>query len=206
MAVNKRIAFLAELTQGYDTVLDIGTDHGLVLRTAFENQYIVRAIASDLREGPLQQAKKNLKGYPVEYIQSDGFLAIDQPFDLVIIAGMGAHTITEILKPHKAEQTRFILQANDKIEFLRQFLMENHFLIVDEHYIYDKHHYIIIEAIKGEMTLSKSDLYLGPILRHKVESKDYYAYKVKQIKQIIAKVDTKRKTDLINILEIYKNV
>lgn len=28
----KRIPFIASLTKGYNTVLDIGTDHGLVLK------------------------------------------------------------------------------------------------------------------------------------------------------------------------------
>ncbi len=36
MARNKRISFLAELTKGFKTVLDIGTDHGLVLLEAFK--------------------------------------------------------------------------------------------------------------------------------------------------------------------------
>lgn len=40
MARNKRIKYLAELTKGYDRVLDIGTDHGLVLLEAFKKDIL----------------------------------------------------------------------------------------------------------------------------------------------------------------------
>ncbi|WBL31401.1 SAM-dependent methyltransferase [Candidatus Phytoplasma sacchari] len=43
----KRIYFIATLLKGYNVVLDIGTDHGLVLKKAFDLKYIKKAIATD---------------------------------------------------------------------------------------------------------------------------------------------------------------
>ena len=55
----KRIDFLASLTKGYQNVIDIGTDHGLVLKKAFEKGYIKSAIATDINPKPLNSARIN---------------------------------------------------------------------------------------------------------------------------------------------------
>ncbi|MDR4968893.1 MAG: class I SAM-dependent methyltransferase, partial [Acholeplasmataceae bacterium] len=164
MARSKRIEFLAELTNGHHHVLDIGTDHGLVLKIAFEKGYIEKAIASDLREKPLKQAEKNLKNYPTSFIKSDGFLNVKEKFDLAIIAGMGSYLICDILDHAPNSEITYLLQPNDKIEILRAYLMKHHFKIIDEYLIFDKFYYVIIKAIRGKMVLNESDLYLGPIL------------------------------------------
>ena len=68
-----RIDLIVSLTKGYDTVLDIGTDHGLVLKKALDLGYIKKGIASDINKEPLNQAKENLSSYPVSFYLSDGF-------------------------------------------------------------------------------------------------------------------------------------
>jgi tRNA (adenine22-N1)-methyltransferase len=205
MARNKRISFLAELTKGYSKVLDIGTDHGLVLRKAFDKGYINEAIASDINEQPLNQAKKNLKNYPVHYVISDGFLAINEPFDLAIIAGMGAYLICDILTHAPTHQATYILQANDKQEVLRKYLCDHEFMIIDEYIVFDKFSYVIIKVQRGQMTLTEDELYLGPILKHKPEAVTYYKQKAHQIEKIIQQADEKRQDELIKVLKIYKN-
>lgn len=202
MARNKRIDFLAELTKGYDTVLDIGTDHGLVLKKAFEKGYIKKAIASDLREEPLNQAKANLEEYPVSFVLSDGFKKIKMDFDLAIIAGMGAYLITEILKDAPKDKT-FILQANDKQEILRSYLNDSGFEIVDEFVIHDKFYYVMIIVRAGQMSLLEDDLYLGPKLKYKPEAKPYYQHKIKQYQKIINHVDEDRQKELLKLIKIY---
>ncbi|TNF07749.1 MAG: SAM-dependent methyltransferase, partial [Bacillota bacterium] len=162
MARNKRISFLAELTKGYHKVLDIGTDHGLVLKKAFEKGYIQEAIASDINEKPLNQARRNLKNYPVHYVTSDGFLAINESFDLAVIAGMGAYLICDILNHAPKHDVTYILQANDKHEILRKYLMDHGFKIIDEYLVDDKFPYLILIVKRGSMILSEDELYLGP--------------------------------------------
>ncbi|MDX9691079.1 MAG: class I SAM-dependent methyltransferase [Acholeplasmataceae bacterium] len=205
MARNKRITFLADLTKGYPCVLDIGTDHGLVLKKAFDQGYIQHAIASDINEEPLNQAKRNLKNYPVHYVTSDGFLAINKPYDLVIIAGMGAYLICDILEHAPKDDVDYILQANDKIEILRKYLMDNQFMITDEYVIHDKFHYVILKVKRGFMELSLDELYLGPILKGKDEAKPYYQIKANQIEKILPQADPKRQEELLKMLKIYKN-
>jgi tRNA (adenine22-N1)-methyltransferase len=203
MARNKRIKFLSELTKGYDRVLDIGTDHGLVLLDAFKKGYIKSAIASDLREEPLNSAKKSLSHYPVEFVISDGFQNIKSDFDLGIIAGMGAYLIKDILKYAPMEKT-YILQANDNHDILRAFLAKQGFEIIDEHIIHDKFYYVIIIVKKGHMNLSEADLYLGPKLKHKKEAKAFYEQKIKQFQKIYPKADDVRQEALSKLINIYQ--
>lgn len=204
MARNKRINFLATLTEGYNKVLDIGTDHGLVLKRAFDEGYIKEAIAADLREKPLMQAMKNLKNYPVKYIISDGFLAIKEPFDLAIIAGMGSHLITEILNNAPKQDEHYLLQANEKIDVLRSYLTSHNFEIIDEYLLYDKFYYVILKVKVGTQTLSLEDIYLGPILKDKPEALDYYRHKAHHIEKIIPKADEKRREELKKMLKIFE--
>jgi tRNA (adenine22-N1)-methyltransferase len=202
MARNKRIKYLAELTKGYDRVLDIGTDHGLVLLEAFKIGYIKSAIASDLREEPLNQAKKNLKQYEVEFVLSDGFENIKTSYDLAIIAGMGSYLITDIMKKAPKDKT-YILQANDKHHVLRKFLSENGFYLEDEYVIHDKFYYVIMIVKKGKMNILPEDLYLGPKLKHKAEAIPYYQHKIKQYEKVLPKTDDDRKDELLKLINIY---
>ncbi|MBU1094669.1 MAG: tRNA (adenine(22)-N(1))-methyltransferase TrmK [Firmicutes bacterium] len=205
MARSKRIEYLANLTKGFDRVLDIGTDHGFVLAHAFEHNLIKSAIASDLREKPLNQAKTNLKGYPVEYIIANGFKGIQRDFDLAIIAGMGAYLITEIMNDAPQGNQTYLLQANDKIEILREYLINHEFKIVDEYVVLDKFFYVILKVVRGKMNLLDEDIYLGPILKNKSEALPYYAKKAKQIEKILPHADEKRQEILKKMLKIYKN-
>ena len=207
MAKSKRISFIASLTKGSKTVLDIGTDHGLVLKEAFEKNYITEAIASDINEKPLFQAKKNLKNHPVTYVISDGFSQIKNTFDMVIIAGMGAYLITQILdNAPKNEDITYCLQANDKTEYLRKYLADHGFEITDEFVIYDKFYYVILLAKRGHMVLSEKERYLGPKLIDKPESKPYYTYKALQLKKIMPKTDEIRRKALDKIYNFYHNL
>jgi tRNA (adenine22-N1)-methyltransferase len=206
MARSKRILFLAELTKGYHTVLDIGTDHGFVLEKAFEKGYIQKGIASDLREQPLKTAKNNLKNYPVTFVISDGFLAIKDDFDLAILAGMGAHLIKEIMNFAPKSDVTYILQPNDKPDVLRAYLMNHGFMIIDEYLVKDKFFYVILKVKRGQSTLSVEDILLGPVLRHKPESRQLYDHKLKQIDKIYENADEKRREELDAMRQIYKNI
>jgi tRNA (adenine22-N1)-methyltransferase len=205
MVKSKRLKTLASLTKGFDVVLDIGTDHGLVLKEAIDLKYIQKGIASDVRELPLNKAKQNLKGYPVTYYLSDGFLSIEESYDAVLIAGMGAYLMSDILKNAPQGDITYILQANDKIDALRQSLQQQGFKIIEEHIVYETHDYIILVVKRGEMDLTEVDILLGPVLRHKKEARKHYDKQIKKIESFINQVDAQRKKTLLKQIEIYRN-
>ncbi|WP_349401804.1 class I SAM-dependent methyltransferase [Candidatus Phytoplasma solani] len=142
----KRIPFIATLTKNYNTVLDIGADHGWVLKKAFQKGYIKKAIASDLRVKPLLQCQKNLKNYPVTFCLSDGFQNINQDFDLALICGMGTHTIIKIMEQAPDKSKHFLLGTQSKYYFLKQWLRENNFIILEENHLFDKFLYSFLKV------------------------------------------------------------
>lgn len=189
MIKNKRLDFIANLIdKNTNILLDIGTDHGYLIKKAFDNNKIKHAIATDINELPLNNAKNNLTNYEVDFVLTDGFKGVKQSFDLVVIAGMGGNLISNILKdaPNNKD-IKYILQANNKNDKLRIFLTENNFKITNEHIIDDKHYYVIMEVVRGEMNLNTNDCYLGPILKTKKESIKYYKHLHKWYNTIIQK-------------------
>lgn len=201
-----RIAFIASLTKGYDTAVDIGVDHGLVLKHALDNNYIKHAIASDVNQGPLDHARKNLAGYPVRFYLSDGFKSVDVDFDVAIITGMGPHLIIDILKDTiKHLNKTYILGANEKIEVLRKWLCDNDFRIIEEYVIYDGFYYVFLKVEKGQMKLDAKDLYLGPVLKTKREAMPYYKHKLMHYTNLSKKAKGKKLVEIQDILQHFKD-
>ncbi|MDV3184920.1 MAG: SAM-dependent methyltransferase, partial [Candidatus Phytoplasma australasiaticum] len=56
----KRILFIASLIKNYNTVADIGTDHGLVLKKALDLGYICNAFRQHKTEVEIQ-LEKNIR-------------------------------------------------------------------------------------------------------------------------------------------------
>ncbi|MDO8030264.1 class I SAM-dependent methyltransferase ['Planchonia careya' phytoplasma] len=140
----KRILFIASLIKNYNTVADIGTDHGLVLKKALDLGYIYKGIAADISSKALSNARKNLKNYPVQFFVSDGFKNISSDFDLAVICGLGAYTIINILKTAPITKP-YLLGCQSKIHLLFDWLKNNNFLII-KHYIFsDKFDYIFFK-------------------------------------------------------------
>lgn len=198
MVRNKRLTFLASLIKDYPVVCDIGSDHGYVLEMAFKTGTIQKGIATDVRDMPLQSAMKTLENYPVRAILSDGFLAIDEPFDAAVVAGMGAHLIAEIMEHAPHHKAIYVLQANDKIAYLRDRLIKLGFQIIDEHVIHDRFYYVILVVKRGTMKLNHEDLYIGPFLKHKPETKSYVEHRLRQLKKIMDVADEMKKKALFD--------
>lgn len=201
----KRLDAIVSWLNGYQTAIDIGTDHGLVLKKALDLNYIKNGIAADLREGPLLSARKNLSYYPVEFVLSNGFERINHHFDVGIITGMGANLIAEILKGAPADtKIIYILGANDKPHLLREWLSNNQFRIIDETIIFDGLYYQLIKVIRGNASLSKSDIYLGPILKNRLTSLKFYNYQLNYYQNLLTKVPLSGHENLNKIISYYQ--
>ena len=200
----KRLDFIASLLKGYDTVLDIGSDHGYVLKKALDQNFIKKGIASEIAEGPLANAKSNLLNYPVTFYLSDGFDKIVADFDIAVISGMGVYTIIDII--NKGPKKTLILQPNDKLEVLREYLSNNGYKIVNEYITFDKFYYIILKVEPGMENLSDEDIYLGPKLKQNPDAKDYYKQKYDQLNEILLVCDPVTKKTVTKQLNYLKKV
>ena len=154
--LDNRLSKIAELVSGKGIAVDVGTDHAFLAAELVNSGKCARVIASDVREGPLESARRTVEKYgvsdKVELILSDGLenVPLEGVTDIVI-AGMGGETIADIIANTAAdrydqETVRWILQPMSKPEYLRKMLYENQMQIVEEYAIEDGDKLYIVMA------------------------------------------------------------
>lgn len=122
------------------SVADIGTDHGYVPVYLLKNGIVKKAVATDIRKGPLAAAKRTADKYKtadkIDLRLGAGLAPIGQgETETIIIAGMGGELIKNILSDDikKAEAADFLLlQPMNSQDILRKWLSENNFSILKE--------------------------------------------------------------------------
>lgn len=135
-----RLAMVAAMVPQGTRLADIGTDHAYLPAALVQEGKISRAIAADLRSGPLDRARQTVLeqglGEQITLRLCDGLSGIrPEEADTVVIAGMGGETIAAILAaaPWTREHgTRLILQPMSSMDDLRQWLEENGYTIERE--------------------------------------------------------------------------
>ena len=121
-------------------VADIGTDHAYLPAWLVLNGITSKALACDVRKGPLENAKKAVETYGLEskitLRLSDGFDEIE-PFeaDDFIMCGMGGTLMEQLVSRAywlKDPSKRIIVQPQSHAEDIRRFFVENGFEILCE--------------------------------------------------------------------------
>lgn len=173
MILSKRLKASVEYVKNYHCLADCGTDHGYLPIFACKHNLVQKAIASDNKTGPLENAKANIAAANLEdkisLVLADGLPYLDDSIDVVTILGMGGRLIADILKNANINYLkRLVLSPNSETKILRQCLMDLHFKIVEETMIEEKHKfYQIIVCEPGEMTLSELEKEFGPLIINK---------------------------------------
>lgn len=140
ISLDSRLKTAADLCRKGTTVADVGTDHALLACYLAQNG-ARSVIASDVREGPLEAARRTVEQTGVTNVRvllSDGLKAIDHADD-VVICGMGGELIADIVEGcgFLTEDTRFILQPMTKSDILRRRLYSAGFEIIEERTAYE---------------------------------------------------------------------
>ncbi len=136
--LSKRLQAAADYVAYGSCVADIGTDHGYLPIYLVQSGRCPRALAMDIREGPLQRAREHIELCGLlPYIQtrlSDGLQSLGPgEADSVVIAGMGGLTIIKILDAAYnilADIKELILEPQSDLAAVRKFLRE-HSMYVD---------------------------------------------------------------------------
>ncbi len=134
-SLDNRLTAAYELCREGKIAADVGCDHAqLACCLAMDKSSSV--IASDVRQGPLEAARRTVSECGVtnvKIVKSDGLAEIDYADD-VIICGMGGELIARIISGCRflSADTRFILQPMTKADYLRRWLCENGFEIIEE--------------------------------------------------------------------------
>ena len=140
MNLKGRLKLIYDMIPQCDILCDIGTDHALIPAYALLNNRCRRAIATDVRQGPLERAKRTLRAYNLEGLmelrRGDGLEPISlEEADVIVMAGMGGLLITRLLADQieKARRARrIIIQPMHAQELIRPFLWEHGFAVTDE--------------------------------------------------------------------------
>ena len=120
---------------------------------------------------------------------ADGLKKVDvNGYDTLVIAGMGTNTIKKILNNPKKLQAiqKVIIQSNNDLKELRQFLSSLRFQLIDEIVLLEKnHYYTIMKWKKGTSKLSKTEEELGIWRQENLEYYQVLEAKFLEIKQKI---------------------
>jgi len=210
-----RLRAVASLVPQCDSAADIGTDHAYLPIYLVKSGRVRRAVAADVKKGPLEAAKKNIALYhlegSIETVLSDGLSSIDAA-DTVIISGMGGELIAKILEGRKDGMNSFVLQPQRSFQELRYFLAHEGYEIKKEaiaeegrrmysafyaEYTGERYEIDRREALLGKQSLVESD----PLFEK------YREYRKRIVSDALSAMagadDEARRRELTELIEIY---
>ncbi len=204
--ISKRLLQIADLVEENKAVFDVGSDHALLPCFLVEKGICPKAYAGEIAEGPLNSGKQNIIRHGLEGkvipVLSDGLDNAPDDVDIVIIAGMGFHTIRHILDHCNVEKYRyFLVQPNTDVELFREYISSHGYTIEDERIVHDGFYYQIIRfCADPHEPYTDLEIKYGPILlkrRDKVFL-DYLEWHMDHLKRINKKAGKEEFTRTIN--------
>lgn len=157
MKLSDRLEAVLSFVDCEGAVADIGTDHGHVPVELVRRKLVQRALAMDVRKGPLSRAEENIKAAglekKIEARLSDGLEKLRPgEAETVIIAGMGGELIIHILEQGKRmweSVEQWVLSPHSEIPKVRQWLWEHKFPIVRESMVCEEGKYYTILDVRN---------------------------------------------------------
>lgn len=183
-------------------VADVGTDHGYLPIWLVEQGIADRAIAMDVRTGPLQRAQENIRehqlGAYIETRLSDGLAALHRDeAQVIVIAGMGGATMSGILEAGQAvisPDTILVLQPQSELYEFRRYLVTHGFRLLSEDMVEEDGKYYPImkvqKGLKAPLSYTKEELRYGPLLlreRHPV-LREFLLWQLRQKERILEQI------------------
>ncbi len=193
--ISLRLKKIASLIDPEDKVADIGCDHAYLSIYLWQKKGCKTILASDINQNALEMAKKNIEKVHLEkeipLLLSNGLEKINQKkIDTLIIAGMGAHTILEIVKQCTSSIKKIVVQSNNDLYTLRKTLKTYGFYAQKEEIVWEKGHYYVIDAYTREKRKTKKvEDYFG---FYQEKNKEYYLYLWKEYQTILNKLTWKQ--------------
>lgn len=208
MKLPKRLEVIASLIDENTNVIDTGCDHALLdIYLTLNNKN--KCIATDVNQNALNNAIQNIKKYnldnSIETVISNGLENIDiENNNTVVIAGMGANTILNILNTEKTNKiNNLIIQSNNDLELLRKKITKLGFYIVNEVSVLDrKKYYVVIKFRRGYKKYNNFEYYYGPIKK----DNDYNNYLIEKNKKVINSLPKKKLIKKLKLKNINKKL
>lgn len=158
--LSPRLRLAADLVPQGARLADVGTDHAYLPACLLLEGKIPWAIASDLRQGPLNRARETARQYgcgdKMAFRLCNGLAGIRPgEVDAIVIAGMGGETIAQILEAApwvREEKIPLVLQPMSSLPELRDWLEKNGYAIAREQLAREGETlYVVMGVTAGEM-------------------------------------------------------
>lgn len=168
--LSKRLQMLADMVSDGNSLVDVGCDHGFLSIRLVQTGKCPKALAMDVRKGPLAAAQSHvMEAGLTDYIEtrlSDGLKAYcDGEAESLVCAGMGGPLMEKIITDSygKAQNLKeLILQPQSEIREFREFLRTNGFCIVGEDAVIDEgKYYFAMKAVPARAKLNGSCQSMG---------------------------------------------
>lgn len=197
--LNERLKAVAAMVPKNANVIDVGCDHAYLSIYLKEHGIAAKVVASDNKEGPLKEAKRNIKQAKVQVETSlaDGISKISSDIDTVVVSGMGGGNIIGMFKytPEKLKNvSTLILSPNNDLSRVRKEISKLDFHLVDETLVkYKNIIYVVMKWQRGKSHLRAKEYIYGPILAKKQGNlfHEYISSAIKQ-RQLLLKVLPKK--------------
>lgn len=171
MKISKRLRAIGDLIEDNSFILDVGCDHALLDIYVVTNKKNVKAIASDINEGPLKGARDNVRKYGLEdkivLRNANGLESYQEGVDTIILSGLGSTTIIDILIDGKDildNIDEIIISSNNDYDYLRKNLGILGFTVDKELVVNDRNkYYQVIKFKKGTFNYNKYELKYGKV-------------------------------------------
>lgn len=201
-----RLKCISSYISDNEKVLDVGCDQALLSKILAKRK--IYSIASDLRPNIIENAKKNLTPLEKEYITfsvSDGVPTILNEEYTLVLSGMGAHTILDILKNSNYRFNKIITISNNNHDILRTEMSKLNYYVLEEEIIKEKgkfYNLIVFDNVKRDY--SKEQILVGINHKNKELLKEKNDYLIKKYTSILNNANNEKLIDIVNTLKDYK--
>ena len=207
--LSKRLQKICELIT-YPRIADIGCDHGKVVAKCFLDKKINYAIVSDISKPSAMKAKELLQSLNIASFDmrvGDGLKTINalDCIDEVIIAGMGADEIINILKNTDLRFKEYILAPQHNEIQLKKYLIENGFRIDKDYIVFDKKFYTILKVSIGKNSRTEEELILSPDILIEDDYIKYLDYRYEKLDNILKKTANAEFEKELEIIKVAKS-
>lgn len=176
--LSRRMQALAALVEPCQSLADVGCDHAYLSLALLESGRVKRALAMDIRPGPLKRAREHIAAEGmadrIEVRCSNG-LASYHPGETkaILISGMGGGLIRDILEadlPSAREAGQIILGAQSDLPMLRAWLLDRGFVTQAQDLVEDGGKWYFLarvryqEGNRGDCSWTPEELAYGKLL------------------------------------------
>lgn len=202
LTLSPRLGQIAAWVPPGRALADVGTDHAYLPVWLRLRDIVPRAVASDLRPGPLERARQTARRFGatnIQYRLCPGLRDIaPQEAETVVLSGMGGQTLLSILQaaPWVGTGRRtLLLQPQSHEELVRQYLSAHGFSIVREAVVEDRGLYIVLQVQPGRQSLTQAQIWAGAALPDTALTHRYRREKRRRLERALAGLEQARRRD-----------